>query len=51
MTRRMLTALVALVGLFVAMYLALYKAGAIGTLALWELSPRDWRESTIGPRW
>ena len=33
MTRRMLTALVALVGLFVAMYLALYKAGAIGTLA------------------
>jgi len=29
----MLTALVALVGLFVAMYLALYKAGAIGTLA------------------
>jgi len=33
MTRRMLTALVALVGLFVSMYLALYKAGAIGTLA------------------
>ena len=33
MTRRMLTALVALVGLFVAMYLALYKAGAIGSLA------------------
>ena len=33
MTRRMLTALVALVGLFVAVYLALYKAGAIGTLA------------------
>lgn len=33
MTRRMLTALVALVGLFVAMYLALYKSGAIGTLA------------------
>jgi uncharacterized membrane protein len=33
MTRRMLTALVALVGLFVAVYLALYKAGIIGTLA------------------
>jgi uncharacterized membrane protein len=33
MTRRMLTALVALVGLFVATYLALYKAGIIGTLA------------------
>ena len=33
MTRRMLTALLALVGLFVAMYLALYKAGVIGTLA------------------
>ena len=33
MTRRMLTALVALVGLFVAMYLALYKAGVIGTLS------------------
>jgi uncharacterized membrane protein len=33
MTRRMLTALVALVGLFVAMYLALYKSGAIGTLS------------------
>lgn len=33
MTRRMLTALVALVGLFVAGYLALYKAGVIGTLA------------------
>jgi uncharacterized membrane protein len=33
MTRRMLTALVALVGLFVALYLALYKAGIIGTLA------------------
>lgn len=33
MTRRMLTALVALVGLFVALYLALYKAGLIGTLA------------------
>lgn len=33
MTRRMLTALVALVGLFVAMYLALYKAGVIGTVS------------------
>ncbi len=33
MTRRMLTALVALVGLFVALYLWLYKAGVIGTLA------------------
>lgn len=33
MTRRMLTALVALIGLFVALYLALYKAGVIGTLA------------------
>lgn len=33
MTRRMLTALIALVGLFVAFYLALYKAGVIGTLA------------------
>lgn len=33
MTRRMLTALIALVGVFVAMYLALYKAGIIGTLA------------------
>ena len=33
MTRRMLTALAALVGLFVALYLALYKAGVIGTLA------------------
>jgi uncharacterized membrane protein len=33
MTRRMLTALVALVGLFVAMYLALYKAGVIGVLS------------------
>ena len=33
MTRRMLTALVALVGLFVATYLALYKVGIIGTLA------------------
>lgn len=33
MTRRMLTALVALVGLFVALYLALYKMGVIGALA------------------
>jgi uncharacterized membrane protein len=33
MTRRMLTALIALVGLFIAVYLALYKAGIIGTLA------------------
>ena len=33
MTRRMATALVALVGLFVALYLALYKLGVIGTLA------------------
>lgn len=33
MTRRMLTALVALVGVFVAAYLAFYKAGLIGTLA------------------
>lgn len=33
MTRRMATALVALVGLFVALYLALYKAGVIGVLA------------------
>ena len=33
MTRRMLTALVALVGVFVALYLALYKAGVIGVLA------------------
>ena len=32
MTRRMLTALVALVGLFIALYLTLYKAGIIGTL-------------------
>ena len=32
MTRRMLAALVALVGLFVALYLALYRAGVIGTL-------------------
>src|SRR2546423_8380777 len=33
MTRRMLTALVALLGVFVAAYLALYKLGVIGTLA------------------
>ena len=33
MTRRMLTALVALVGVFVATYLAFYKAGLIGSLA------------------
>ena len=33
MSRRMLTALVALVGVFVALYLAFYKAGLIGTLA------------------
>lgn len=33
MIRRMLTTLVALVGFFVALYLALYKAGMIGTLA------------------
>lgn len=33
MTRRMLTALIALVGLFVALYLTLYKTGVIGTLA------------------
>lgn len=33
MTRRMLTALVALFGFFVALYLALYKAGMIGSLA------------------
>ncbi|HEY8175525.1 MAG TPA: vitamin K epoxide reductase family protein [Gemmatimonadaceae bacterium] len=33
MTRRMLTALIALVGLFVALYLTLYKVGLIGTLA------------------
>lgn len=33
MTRRMLMALVALVGFFVALYLAMYKAGMIGTLA------------------
>lgn len=33
MTRRMATALVALVGLFVALYLWMYKAGVIGALA------------------
>ena len=33
MTRRMLTTLVALVGFFVALYLAFYKTGIIGTLA------------------
>jgi uncharacterized membrane protein len=33
MTRRMATALVALVGLFVALYLWMYKAGFIGALA------------------
>lgn len=33
MTRRMATALVALVGLFVALYLWMYKAGLIGALA------------------
>jgi uncharacterized membrane protein len=33
MNRRMLTALVALVGFFVALYLAFYKAGVIGTIA------------------
>ena len=33
MTRRMTTALVALVGLFVALYLWMYKAGFIGALA------------------
>lgn len=33
MTRRMLTALVALVGFFVALYLALYKMGILGALA------------------
>ena len=32
MTKRMLAALLALVGLFVALYLTLYKAGAIGEL-------------------
>lgn len=33
MTKRMLAALVALVGLFVSLYLALFKLGLIGTLA------------------
>ena len=33
MTRRMLTALVALVGLFISLFLTLYKFGVIGTLA------------------
>jgi uncharacterized membrane protein len=33
MTRRMLAALLALVGIFVAAYLMLYKVGVIGTLA------------------
>lgn len=33
MTRRMLTALIALVGVFVSLYLTLYKLGVIGTLA------------------
>ncbi len=33
MTRRMLTALLALLGLFLSAYLVLYKAGLIGTLA------------------
>ena len=33
MNKRILTALVALVGMFVAMYLTLYKLGYIGTLA------------------
>jgi uncharacterized membrane protein len=33
MNRRMLTALLALVGFFIALYLAFYKAGLIGTLA------------------
>jgi uncharacterized membrane protein len=33
MTRRMLAALLALVGVFVALYLALYKAGFLGTIA------------------
>jgi len=32
MTRRMLTAFIALVGLFIALYLTLYKIGVIGTL-------------------
>jgi uncharacterized membrane protein len=36
MTRRMLTALVALVGLFVALYLWMYKAGFISALACGE---------------
>lgn len=33
MNRRMLTALLALIGFFVAAYLALYKSGVIGTIA------------------
>jgi uncharacterized membrane protein len=33
MTRRMLTALLALVGVFLSLYLTLYKFGVIGTLA------------------
>jgi len=33
MTRRMIAALVALVGVFIAAYLTLYKLGVIGTLA------------------
>src|SRR5688500_17379377 len=33
MNRRMLTALLSLVGIFIALYLAFYKAGLIGTLA------------------
>jgi uncharacterized membrane protein len=33
MTRRMLAALLALVGVFLALYLALFKLGVIGTLA------------------
>ncbi|HMC55679.1 MAG TPA: vitamin K epoxide reductase family protein [Gemmatimonadaceae bacterium] len=33
MNRRMLTALIALVGLLIAAYLTLYKVGVIGTLA------------------
>ena len=33
MTRRMATAILALVGIFVSLYLALYKAGVIGVLA------------------
>lgn len=33
MNRRMLMTLVALIGVFVALYLALYKMGVIGTLA------------------